>query len=485
MRKFLKRTLFCSVFVLSLLSGCSKKERISFPDYTPFDPSAYRALEEDGYKLIDFYTLNDFHGAVEFTPDENKPGISRMAQYLIDRRSENPGGTIFLAAGDMWQGSADSNLTKGELMVDELNYIGFSAFTVGNHEFDWTIDQIKININKSTHPFLGANIVNKGTTKRVDWLDASTLIERDGVKIGIIGTIGSSLESTVQASLIADIDFDVITDYVVTEASQLRENGAEIVVLNTHDSLLNGNYEYDEIINNKIVDAIFCGHQHVHDRQIQNGIPILQTTGLGRGIQYVRFAYKENELVLKDYRVDSVLSINPTIKPEPIAEQIYKYHLQDVEEIKNEVVGRIKNGPMKIEAIGNLTVRAMVEAVPGAVGAMHNVRGGIRAELPNGKVTYGDIYKSLPFDNEIIIMELTGSQLKGLIGSPNSNNANYFTININDIDNTGRYKVLTISYLYERDYQDTYNGEVTATYARDAVSNYFKKYNTIDVKEYL
>ena len=57
--------------------------------------------------------------------------------------------------------------------------------------------------------------------------------------------------------MIADIDFDVITDYVVTEASQLRENGAEIE-LNTHDSLLNGNYEYDEIINNKIVDAIFA-----------------------------------------------------------------------------------------------------------------------------------------------------------------------------------------------------------------------------------
>ena len=84
------------------------------------------------------------------------------------------------------QGSADSNLTKGELMVDELNYIGFSAFTVGIMNLDWTIDQIKINKNKSTHPFLGANIVNKGTTKRVDWLGCLNIDRKRWSQIGII-----------------------------------------------------------------------------------------------------------------------------------------------------------------------------------------------------------------------------------------------------------------------------------------------------------
>ena len=79
----------------------------------------------------------------------------------------------------------------------------------------------------------------------------------------------------------------------------------------------------------------------MHDRQIQNGIPILQTTGLGRGIQYVRFVYKENELVLKIivliafYQLIQQLNLNQS-------QNKFTHHLQDVEEIKMKLLGELK-----------------------------------------------------------------------------------------------------------------------------------------------
>ncbi|MGI6644855.1 MAG: bifunctional metallophosphatase/5'-nucleotidase [Bacilli bacterium] len=467
-----------------MLSGCGK--RVTFPSYTPYKDSDYEILEdEEGYKYVDFYALNDFHGAVSQNLEKSEPGIGVLANYMQNRRKENPGGSVFLANGDMWQGTIDSNLTRGKLVTDELNYLGFDAFTMGNHEFDWTTEQVKENKQNSKFPYLGANIIDKETGSRVDWLEASTFITRDEINIGIIGTIGADLERTVQASLISDIEFDVVTNYVKEEAEQLREKGADIVVLSTHDTLTTPNADYSEIISNHYVDAIFCGHEHALDFYEDNGIPILQTSGRGREVQYVRFAYKDGAVTLDDYRIDSVIEpYRPDLTEDEVAKQIYEYHAQDITKMKSKVVGKVKNGPLSITQTANLAVKAMVEAVPGSVGAIHNIRGGVRRELPNGKVKYEHIYEAFPFDNEIVIMKLTGNQLKTLMQS-SSQHARYFNLTVDDIVMDEIYDVLTITYIYELDFEQIYKDyEITNVYAREAVVQYFNNHKTVDGKDF-
>ena len=77
---------------------------------------------------ITIYALNDFHGAYEET--SSAAGMSRIGNYLINKKTQNPDNTFVISSGDMWQGTADSNLNKGKLITECMNAIGFDSMTI-------------------------------------------------------------------------------------------------------------------------------------------------------------------------------------------------------------------------------------------------------------------------------------------------------------------------------------------------------------------
>lgn len=85
-------------------------------------------------------------------------GAAYLAKMIQEERSQNPDGTLLLAAGDMFQGTPVSNLFKGQPIIDVMNFLKFDAMAVGNHEFDWGKDTYKRLITASGFPDLSANI---------------------------------------------------------------------------------------------------------------------------------------------------------------------------------------------------------------------------------------------------------------------------------------------------------------------------------------
>ena len=83
---------------------------------------------------FEIYSVNDLHG--KLTDGDNQPGVEEMTTFIKQRRAENENVLLF-SAGDMWQGSSASNLTKGNLTTEWMNDIGFDAMVMGNHEYDW------------------------------------------------------------------------------------------------------------------------------------------------------------------------------------------------------------------------------------------------------------------------------------------------------------------------------------------------------------
>ena len=148
--------------------------------------------------ILHIYTLNDFHGMI--FPSEDSAGISKIGKYLIDRKKENKESTLIISSGDMFQGSAVSNMSKGMVVVSLMNIIEFDAMTIGNHEFDWTIDTIlKYNDNNTGNgelncKYLACNIICKDTGDLAPWAKPYEVINRGKYKIGILGMIGSNLE---------------------------------------------------------------------------------------------------------------------------------------------------------------------------------------------------------------------------------------------------------------------------------------------------
>ena len=121
---------------------------------------------EHATTLLTILHVNDYHGRVKpfidktINPQEQVGGAAYLAAMIKNARAKNPGGTLLLAAGDMFQGSPVSNLFHGAPVMAVMNELKFDAMTLGNHEFDWGIAPLTRLRKEARFPFLAANIVD-------------------------------------------------------------------------------------------------------------------------------------------------------------------------------------------------------------------------------------------------------------------------------------------------------------------------------------
>ena len=478
------------VIILStlLLAGCGAAQNDPNPPSidTTFDRTVDPNKNEAGDYVLDFYGLNDFHGAITTSTDGKEPGFAKLATFFREKYKENPGGTILVSSGDMWQGTADSNITKGKMMTMMMNALYFEAMAIGNHEFDWTTSLIEENAQIANFPMLGANIYEKATEKRATFAEPSILIERGNVKVGIVGTIGVGLESSIQKSYVKDYEFLNPADIVSEEADKLRASGADAVVLLDHADWRTPSYFQGKITASEKINAVFSGHSHTSYTLVQDDVPVLQTNGSGQQVMHVQLTVSEAGIVnVASYElVDSLEYITP-LQDDPVILDIYDYYYnQQIKAVKDVVVGKLSLDMPK-DLILNATTQAILEGVrktnPDVEIAIYNLSGGIRVnELPKGKVTFGDVYKALPFDNEIGIFTLTGKEIKDLGSNLRKNGVKGLTI-----DNGTTYKVAIISYVFEgAGYDRSEADEILIKYPRDYLADLFKAKKTINPANY-
>ena len=278
-------------------------------DYNPDCPAGDH-LDEDNDRycdlcdeyvivVIDFYVLNDLHG--KFCDTNKQSGVDELGTYfkLMEEKDDN---VVLMSSGDMWQGTAESNLTGGKIVTEWMNELGFVSMTLGNHEFDWGENAIRENKEVAEFPFLAINIYNRDTNTLVDYCTPSVMIERDGIKIGIIGAIGDCY-SSISSDMTQDITFKVdgaLTALVKAESERLRAEGADLIVYSLHDGYDNSKTSativgastlsgyYDSVLSNGYVDLVFEAHSHQRYTLIDSyGVYHLQGGGENSGISHV------------------------------------------------------------------------------------------------------------------------------------------------------------------------------------------------------
>jgi 2',3'-cyclic-nucleotide 2'-phosphodiesterase (5'-nucleotidase family) len=361
---------------------------------------------------------------------------------------------------------------------------------IGNHEFDWTDTVIHSNRIRSEFPLLGINIFDKRTTLRASFAEPYTMIQRGGVRIGLIGTIGASLESSILQSAVANYNFVPYTDLVISAAEYLRSQGAKIVILLNHD----GQVESGVI---PYVDAVFNGHTHRLETLHVSGKPVYQASAYGRAIAHAKFIVNRSANTVQFqqsqsgvYTYDDLIRLQQFPQEDPTIATLYDtYLIEEINPIKNEVVG-IADGQFTQANLGRLAVDEMlafgIKEKPEVVASFHN-SGGVRASIPSGQVTYGDIYRAFPFDNELVIVAVTGSQLtnwltQGLYTKtipnlqPIQSQSIYWIITINFL--TEQY---TTSFRYPHDVDSTIN---TFAYIREQLKTRWLAEGTIRASDY-
>ncbi len=402
---------------------------------------------------LDFFALNDLHG--KFADTDAQVGVDELTTYLKQAKAENPY-TVILSSGDMWQGSPESNLTKGAIITEWMNDVGFVSMSMGNHEYDWGQTYIDANDALANFPFLGINVYDAATNTRKPYCQPSVTVEFGEVKIGVIGAIGDCL-SSISGEMSSGLDFKTgaeLSALVKAEAIRLRnEEGVDFIVYSVH-----GDYEeYDEELSNGYVDLVFEGHSHSSYREVDGyGVYHLQNGGDNN----VGISHAEVSLNYVTGRIQ-VLNASVVSKSEythladaPIVDTLMQKYdesiqLQYKELGANEKYregGEILDDCAKLyfEA-GNERWGEKYDLVLG--GGYMSIRS--PGALNAGTITYGELMNILPFDNQLVLCSVKGSDLRNFNASKKNYHIYYSTYGnsiLNSIEDDKTYYLVTDTY---------------------------------------
>ncbi len=387
-----------------------------------FDGAVTRDSRSARATTIRIISTNDFHGALEARPDGNvgmRGGAAQLASMIRRAESECTGScaSLWLDGGDEFQGTPASNLAFGRPVADLFNALGLTASVIGNHEFDWGQDTLRARIRQARYAMLAANVHNTDGSN-VPWIRADTIVERGGVKIGIVGIATTLTPSTTKASNVTGLRFDDPVVTVNAHAKSLRARGADLVIVVEHDGAFCNRDTgcRGEIIDlaqriTEPVDAIVSGHTHSLVNTTVKGIPIVQAMSSGRAIGVIDLPVdRANRASTQEY----VRMVNTdSITPDPQIESLLRSATQSVASIVARPIATVpEEMPRRGDqyALGNLIADAQRTAAHADVAVMNN--GGIRADLRAGPASYGALFEIQPFGNMLVRLAVHGKELR-------------------------------------------------------------------------
>ncbi len=438
--------------------------------------------------IIDFYVVNDLHG--KFCDTDTQPGVDELGTYFKTRYDVDDNVVIF-SSGDMWQGTAESNLTGGILVTEWMNEMDFVSMTIGNHEYDWGEDAIRENLAVAEFPFLAINIYEIATGELADYCTPSIMIERDGIQIGIIGAIGDCY-SSISADMVEDVEFKVgseLTALVKAESERLRVEGADLIVYSLHDGYGRSNSSagaitqsnlssyYDTSLSNGYVDV--CFESHTHQSYVYYDpytVYHVQGGGENSGISHVEIS------------INSVTGKKALNKAEIVKNSVYSQYDDDasteaLEDKYSETIDKayevlgVVSSTQSSSVIADIVSELYLEVGLERWGEEYDIvlgGGFIKPRSPYdlaaGEVTYADVLSILPFDNRLALCSISGSKLKSQF-LETTNSAYHITCSEygnsikNSISSTATYYVIvdTYSAFY------SYNGLTVIEYYDDGV----------------
>lgn len=470
-----------------------EKLEIQLPTKPTFNQGPIKSDETFDY--LDIYESSDFHGAVNYYEGSSgiQIGLPRMSSFFKNKREENQGGTILISGGDMWQGSADSNLTKGYVITHSMNYMGFDSMTLGNHEFDWTDEWIKKNSAKSDFgPFLCANLRQKDTKEIPDFVKPSKVITRGDYKIGIIGTIGQ-IEYSISKAAIANYEFKEEAPIVSAEAQRLRnEEGCNVVIWSDHAYLKNMSTGVSGI------DCAFGGHEHVSSTKMVGKVPYAATSNYGYDIAHVQLKINKSskEVTCETNEILDCSTFAPSLSNEANVESICNQYAAITKEVKDIKIGSTSEKLVLDNHLLNIATKSMQEEAKNyaskqqldanIIAAFHNGKGGVRSDILAGEITYGSVYTSFPFDNEVVLIKIKGKDAKSTFKKYRNLGIYHTFKNYDELEAEKDYYYVTTDYLATSKTMNLEETDFIKTelFVRDIVANKIHRLGNVNAGEF-
>ena len=377
--------------------------------------------------IVILYT-NDVHCGYE-----DNLGYSSVAALKDFYESVTPGNVLLVDNGDAIQGDVIGAVSKGEYIIDFMNAAGYDVAILGNHEFDYGMDQIAALAEKANFPYVDANVVYTGTAgNKLDFVKPYYIVELDDAKIGFVGAATPlSIATSTPTFFQEDGEFvygfgqgengAILYGLVQDAVDACRAEGADYVILLTHLGIEDDAAPYrsiDVINNTHGIDACLDGHSHsvIPSQYVVNDqgelIPLSST---GTKLLYI------GVLTITDDGVLTTTIVNGDLPKSAEFDAAAAEITADYEKVISEVMASSnvdlwisdEDGVRMVRSretnLGDLVADAYRYAT-GADIAFAN-GGGIRANIAAGDLTFADIKACHPFGNQLYAVKATGQQI--------------------------------------------------------------------------
>lgn len=382
---------------------------------------------------MSIYYINDTHGSFIRDADNYEAGISYISQYIKTHRDQY---SLTLSGGDMFQGGYESNETRGKIMIEAMNEIGFDAMSLGNHEFDWDEKAIETFATNLDCDIISCNtFYSSDNVTRPSWLSPYTIVQKSGVKIGIIGAIQEGIETSITGSISDKFYFPSANSYIKEYSTYLRKDkGCDVIIASFHDAGFEGSSgepskfsdltQTDPSTNLKYVDAMFFAHDHVSKKGTYNGVPYLEAGSNGKyiGIMNLSLSYQNNRYLVSSSTPNVIYAYSNTSEADPNIEAItQKEEYRDMIAHADDPIYTFSKYYSK-ESFTYVVCQAMYWYVNSHMSEFDNVTiyfashntGGIRSTVNAGEMTRRKLIKVFPFDNLLSIQECNSTNISNM-----------------------------------------------------------------------
>jgi len=340
-------------------------------------------------------------------------GLDRMASLVKAIRAARPDNTLLLDGGDTWQGSYTSLIENGGDMVKAMNALGVEAMTA-HWEFTYGADRVEELIEELDFPFLAGNVVDTDWEEPV--FSSTEFFERGGVKVAVIGQAFPYTPVANPRYMVPSWSFGIREKEVAGHVEAAREEGAELVVLLSHNG-----FDVDRKLAGRVpgIDVVLTGHTHDALPRVEQVDKTLLVASGSHGKFLSRLDLELKDGALADYRYRLIPVLSDAIAPDPEMATVIDEIRAPHEETLKTVLGRTEsllyrrgnfNG-----TFDDLICQALLAEREAEIALSPGFRWGASL-LPGQDITVEDVYNmtSITYPNAYRI-EMSGQMLKDIL----------------------------------------------------------------------
>jgi 5'-nucleotidase/UDP-sugar diphosphatase len=338
---------------------------------------------------------NDLHG--QLLPKDGIGGIAEIASVIRNARPD-----LILDAGDISTGTFLADEFKGAPTIQAMNKIGYAAGAIGNHEFDYGQEALRMRLREAKFPFLSANLETP-----IREIRKYTIVNAKGIRFGIIGLTTEDVKTKSHPNRVGGI---AVFDIVKTLEQILPD-------VRSKSDFIIGLVHLEDLEERRLASAfpeirlIIGGHNHDALGPIWLDKTLVAKTGVaGQNVGRVDLDFQAGKLARMEARLIPVKGVRPDAGVSKILEPFNQKVRLKMAEVIGEAMDDVTYSRVNESPLADMVADAFREKAKTQI-AIHNV-GGIRKKITKGKVTWGDAFEVLPFQNTMVTLKLTGAQLK-------------------------------------------------------------------------